>query len=627
MTSRRDFLRTVGLGSLTLAAPGPLSAATGPSARTPAAKPNVILIMTDDQGYGDLACLGNSIIKTPGLDALYGESVRLSDFHVDPCCSPTRAALLTGRYSTRAGVWHTVCGRSLLAKDEVTMANVFASAGYRTGIFGKWHLGDNYPFRPQDRGFQEVLVHGAGGVGNSPDYWGNDYFDDTYFHNGRPETFKGYCTDVWFNEAMTFIRANRGRPFFCYVPTNVPHGPYRVPEKYAAPYKGKAPAKMANFYGMITNFDENLMRLERELKDLGLRENTILVFLTDNGTAAGVRLDRSGHVTEGFNAGMRGAKIWEYEGGHRVPCFIRWPAGGIGGGRNVEPLTAHFDLLPTLIDLCGLKQPAGVKMDGASLAPLLRGADRNRPKRTLFVHNQRVDHPVKWKNCQVMTDRWRLVNGGELYDIKADPGQRKNVAEAHPEVVQQLRKAYETWWADISTHFAAYPASIIGSDKANPTALWTHDWHGPQLWHQSQVKGGPDRNGFWAIEVARDGRYEIELRRWPKEVNQPITARFEGGRATPATHARLLVGNADQRQVVTPDMVGVTFTVHLKAGPTCLVTWFIDEKSNMSRGAYYVYVKRTGPGDPDLLAKYEPSRPEDVANLSNLTSAPRKDGR
>ncbi|MDP7636939.1 MAG: sulfatase-like hydrolase/transferase [Phycisphaerae bacterium] len=615
--TRRGFLKTIGIGAAAAVAPGLLSAAA------PKRKPNVILVMTDDQGYGDLACHGNNVIKTPGLDELYKQSVRLKDFHVDPCCSPTRAALLTGRYSSRSGVWHTVMGRSLLRKTEVTMADVFASGGYRTGMFGKWHLGDNYPFRPQDRGFQETLCHGGGAIGNAPDYWGNDYFDDTYQRNGRLEKFTGYCTDVWFTEAIKFIKANRSRPFFCYLATNVPHGPWNVADKYAEAYKDGEMSRSAKFYGMIANFDENMARLTGQLKELGLADNTILIFLTDNGTAGGVRMDRMGNATSGYNAGMRGAKVWETEGGHRVPCFIRWPEGGIGGGRDVTPITAHLDLLPTLIDLCELKAPPKVKFDGVSLRPLLTGKAKDWPARTLFVHNQRLDTPRKDKNYQVMTDRWRLLNGRDLYDIKADPGQRKSIADKHPEIVERMKKQYDAWWADISMHFDVYDATIIGSPKANPTTLYTHDWHGPQLWDQSQVRRGSQANGFWALEVERDGKYAVELRRWPREVNEPITAAIDRGQAISATKARLLVGNIDESMAVTEKMKTATFTVNLKAGLTCMMTWFSDEESKQSRGAYYVYITRTGDGDAEALERYKPSTPE---MMPRPTPGPRRRG-
>ncbi|GIW82746.1 MAG: hypothetical protein KatS3mg105_4553 [Gemmatales bacterium] len=364
-------------------------------------RPNVILIMTDDQGYGDIAAHGNKMIQTPNIDKLWSQSVRLTDYHVDPTCSPTRSALMTGRYSTRTGVWHTIMGRSLMATTELTLAEVFAANGYATGIFGKWHLGDNYPCRPQDQGFQHVVIHGGGGVGQTPDFWGNDYFDDTYFKIDRWHPFKGYCTDVWFDEALKFIETNKDKPFFAYIPTNAPHGPYRVADKYAEPYRKKGvPAPMANFYGMITNIDENLAKLRRKLDDLGLSDNTLLIFTTDNGTAAGVAKQKKAQWA-GFNAGMRGQKGSEYDGGHRVPCFFYWPKGGLDQGKDVDVLAAHIDMLPTLVDLCQLKKPDGPPIDGVSLKAALYGQKHHLENRTLFVHSQRIQHPEKWRKCAV----------------------------------------------------------------------------------------------------------------------------------------------------------------------------------------------------------------------------------
>ncbi|MBC8877031.1 MAG: arylsulfatase, partial [Planctomycetes bacterium] len=397
--------------------------------------PNVILVLTDDQGYGDLACHGNPMIRTPNLDRLHAESVRLTDFHVSPLCTPTRAGLLTGKDPVRLGAWGTTWGRSLPSADAVTLGDVFAASGYQTGCFGKWHLGDSYPYRPRDRGFREVLIHGGGGVGQTPDYWGNDYFDDTYFHNGTPEKFQGYCTDIWFDAAMRFIEANRSGPFFAYIPTNAPHGPFNVAEKYSKLYSDDPNVPNAAFYGMITNIDENMGRLVEKLDALGIAENTILFFMTDNGTAAGFRGGK------GFNAGMRGAKGSLYEGGHRVPCFIRWPGGGLTGPRDVDRLAAHIDVLPTLVDLCGLKTPEGATFDGVSLAPLLLGQNDRLADREVFVQfRQSADPPEKWKGA-VMTERWRLVGGRELYDVDQDPGQNRNVAADHPEVVRRLRAA------------------------------------------------------------------------------------------------------------------------------------------------------------------------------------------
>jgi len=593
--TRREFLKAIGLLTVPAVAgtslsprkrgTGILSILPGCAgiSRAPAGprkQPNVILVITDDQGYGDLGCHGNPVIQTPNLDNLYAQSIRLVNFHVDPTCSPTRCALLTGRYSSRTGVWHTIMGRSLLRKDEVTMADIFSASGYRTGIFGKWHLGDNYPFRPQDRGFHETLVHGGGGVGQGPDYWGNDYFDDTYIHNGKLEKFTGYCTDIWFDRALKFIEANKGRPFFCYLSTNAPHAPYNVATEYSQPYKDKGvPGEQANFYGMITNIDQNIGRLIQRLAELNLEQNTILIFMTDNGSSAD------------FDAGMRGKKGSEYDGGHHVPCFIHWP-GKLKGGKDVSQLTGHIDLLPTLIELCELSKPQGVNFDGTSLLPLLTGQLDNWPDRTLFVHSQRIEHPEKWRKSAVMTDRWRLINGQELYDMKADPSQKSDIADKYPEVVDKLRESYEDWWADICERFDEYCEIIIGSEKDNPTRLMSHDWHSSNPpWSQAAVRSASLANGFWAVELARDGTYEFALRRWPIEVDQPINAAIASGKAISATGARLKIADLDVSQVIPDGAHAVTFQVQLKAGKTRLQTWFMDDKGE-SRGAYYVYVKR-----------------------------------
>ena len=547
--------------------------------------PNVVLVITDDQGYGDLSCHGNPILRTPNLDLLYRQSVRLTDFHVGPTCAPTRASLMTGRYCNRTGVWHTIMGRSLLRRDEVTMADVFAAGGYRTGIFGKWHLGDNYPFRPQDRGFREVLVHGGGGVGQTPDYWGNDYFDDTYWHNGTLEKHSGYCTDVWFDATTRFIEANRDQPFFVYLATNAPHGPYNVSEQYSDRYKG-SDAPNASFYGMIANIDENMGRLMGRLRSLGLEGNTILIFMTDNGTAAGFQGGK------GFNAAMRGTKGSQYDGGHRVPCFVRWPAGGLDGGRDVGRLAAHVDLLPTLIELCGLPKPAGFKFDGTSILPLLSSREGGWPDRVLVTDSQRIEHPQRWRQSAVMTDRWRLIDGKELYDIHADPGQRNDLSGMRAEVARELRATYERWWTDVSSRFDEYCEIVIGSDRENPSRLTCHDWHDADLppWNQTHILQGIEGNGFWAVEVAQAGEYEFALRRWPKEVDQPINAAIPGGRAIRATSARLTIGEVDLEEAVPADASEVVFRLALKPGKVRLKTWFSADGA--SRGAYYVYVTR-----------------------------------
>jgi arylsulfatase A-like enzyme len=559
----------------------PLDAAASP--------PNVVLIISDDQGYGDLGCHGNRLIQTPNLDKLHTQSIRFTNFHADPTCSPTRAALLTGRYSIRTGVWHTVMGRSLLREDELTMGEVFSRSGYRTGIFGKWHLGDNYPLRPQDRGFQEVLVHKGGGVGQTPDHWGNDYFDDTYFRNVQPEQVSGYCTDVWFDEAMKFIVADQQKPFFAYIATNAPHAPNLVADKYREPYINDDVPNAA-FYGMITNLDENVGRLLKFLEAQSLSENTILIFMTDNGTAAGFRQMDKRQI--GFNAGMRGTKGTPYDGGHRVPFFIRWPAGGVQGGRDVNRLAAHLDVLPTLAELCGLQIPEDRKLDGLSLVPLLRDPNATWPDRTLVVDSQRIERPEKGRASCVMTDRWRLIDGKSLFDINADPGQQRDLASQHPQIAGELRSAYDRWWDDVSAQFDDYVEISVGSDHENPAVLNSMDWHETGKlppWNQPTIAEGIAANGFWAVRVEHDGRYEFHLRRWPEELDEPING--GPGMSINAATARLAIGDFDETREVAEGASSVVFVTELKAGNSRLQTWFTSPDGTL-RGAYYVKVKR-----------------------------------
>jgi arylsulfatase A-like enzyme len=547
-----------------------------------AAPPSVILLITDDQGYGDLSCHGNPILRTPHLDRLHAQSVRFTDFHVDPTCSPTRAALMTGRYSIRTGVWHTIQGRSLLRRDETTMAQVFRAGGYRTGIFGKWHLGDNHPYRPQERGFDESLIHGGGGVGQTPDRFGNDYFDDVYLRNGRAERVEGYCTDVWFREATKFIEAHRSRPFFCYLATNAPHAPYRVPERYLERFQRRRDVPEPSFYGMIECIDENVGRLLDRLESLGLARDTLFIFMTDNGSAAGFK------DGIGFNAGMRGMKGSPYEGGHRAPFFLRWPAGGVVA-RDIDRMAAHVDVLPTLIDLCGLEAPAGVRFDGRSLAPLLAGAGAGEawPERALVIDSQRVARPEKWRQSVVLAEGWRLVNGKELYDVRADPGQTMDLAASRPDRVARMRAAYEDWWADVSIRFEETCPIVLGNDAENPARLTAHDWHleaghrGQGPWDQEQIRAGVEVRGHWEVEVEREGDYEIALRRWPEERPGPLEA----------VRARVRIASSDASQDVAPGAEAAVFRLRLTAGKTRLETR-LEDAQGRQRGAYFAYVLR-----------------------------------
>lgn len=570
-------------------------------------KPNVIVVITDDQGYGDLGCHGNPIVKTPALDAFYKESVRLTDFHVGPTCAPTRAGLLTGRYANRTGVWHTIGGCSILRKEEVTVADVFADNGYETALFGKWHLGDSYPARPQDKGFKHVVAHGGGGVGQTNDVWNNDYFDDTYLVNGKPKKFEGYCTDVWFDEAIDFIKNEKENPFFCYISTNAPHSPFNVPLEYYEPYKDlDIPEFQKRFYGMITNVDDNFKRLQQELRLLNLDKNTILIFMTDNGTSAGYKKEKG--KLYGYNAGMKGTKNSEYEGGHRVPFFISYPNGKVEGGRDISELTANVDILPTLTSLCGLELPKR-DLDGTDISSLMKDEKKKLNRKYLITDSQRMQEPVKWNKSAVMSDKWRLVNGKELYNLTTDPGQEKDLAEVNPTKVKTLRGYYDEWWKSVSTQFSSYPIIILGDEKQNPTEFTCHDSHVVSSvipWHQNHVRDGKKNpfGGEYIVAFAESGEYEITLSRWPLESDLAINAGLEKGRDAAINYDAISPGKAfdfvkggvkiggwKQEMKVGKEAKSLVFRGYFPEGQANLRAWFTTAAKE-DWGAFYLKVEK-----------------------------------
>ncbi len=573
-------------------------------------RPNILLIMTDDQGYGDVGFHGNPHIRTPNLDKLAAESIRFTNFHSGTTCSPTRAGLMTGINCNRTGTWHTILGRSLLSNRFPTMATYLREAGYTTGIFGKWHLGDNYPFRPQDRGFEEVFIHGGGGVGQTPDYWNNDYFDDTYYNNNSHQSYEGYCTDIWFDGAMEFIerKAAGDQPFFCYLVTNAPHGPYHVAEKYIDLYQDNPEIPNPNFYGMITNIDENLGRLEDKLTTLGIRENTLLIFMTDNGTAAGASLDQQGHVTHGFNANMRGKKGSEYEGGHRVPCFMRFPSALDLPQRDQTELVTHTDLVPTLLDFVSATPDRLPDFDGISILPLItNGHQDGLEDRIVVVDKQRQEFAEKWKNASVMKNNWRLINNKELYNLASDPGQQDNIFDDHPDIAKELAEGYENWWRKVEPDLAFDNNIIVGTPYESPTLLTCHDWHSDSEthppWHQSHVRSGKENNGYWLLEVAQPGQYQIRLYRWPPYLNKGFAdtvppgdvvsggTRFKEGVALPTARAKIKIQEREWTANKMQDNY-FEFSVELEEGPTPFQTWCYDASGNSTRGAYYVEIEQ-----------------------------------
>ncbi|MBL8218899.1 MAG: arylsulfatase, partial [Bryobacterales bacterium] len=482
-------------------------------------KPNVIILMTDDQGYGDLSCHGNPLLKTPAMDRLHRESIRFTDFHSAPMCTPTRGQLLTGLDALHNGATSVTAGRAIVRRGIPMMPELFKAGGYATGVFGKWHVGDTYPYRPMDRGFDVAKYHHGFGISSAVEL-GNDYANGRYRDNGVTKNYEGYCTDFWFSEAIRFMGdcARAKQPFFCYLPTNTPHGPAWVDPKYSKPYAGARHA--ANFFGMIANVDENMDKLESFLQQNGLKQNTIFVFLTDNGGTAGVN---------DYNAGMRGRKTQLYHGGHRVPCFVRWPEGKLNAPSDTAVPAQMQDLLPTLVDLCGLRKPAGVPFDGQSLAGVLRG--QSLEDRMLVVQYGQI--LKKWESC-VIWGKWRLVNGTELYNLSEDPGERTEVAAANSEVVRKMRAHYEQWWSKLEPGLREYVPIVLGAHQQNPVHLCSADWQDIYCDNPNAVLSGAagPRGGPWNVLVEQDGEYEIALARWPFHDPLPLHASRPAQRLT-----------------------------------------------------------------------------------------------
>jgi len=460
--------------------------ATGRPVSATAQRPNIIVVLTDDQGYGDVGRHGNPILKTPHLDRLHDESVRFTDFHVSSTCAPTRAAILSGRHDFRNGITHTIFERERLALQTKTIAEVLRGAGYRTGIFGKWHLGDEPAYRPDRRGFEETFIHGCGGIGQSyvgscGDAPGNSYFNPVILHNGLFETTKGYCTDVFFNQAMDWIREANGRPFLAFITPNAPHTPLDVPVEYEKLYAGKVPPNTAKFFGMIQNIDDNLGRLLAMLEAEKLERETLVVFMNDNGGTGGVQV---------WNAGMRGAKNTPYLGGTRAISFWRWP-GQFKPGVS-DALTAHIDIFPTLAALAGVRLDRVLQrqVEGRSLVPLLRSPQAPWADRVFVRHIGRWPlgadpRAYKYGPVSVRNKRWQLVNEGrdnrrnwELYDLIADPAQQRNVITDHPDVFHQLETSYDRWWEEVQP--------LLVNEKATPPAI--NPYH-TEYWEQYKGAG------------------------------------------------------------------------------------------------------------------------------------------
>lgn len=492
-----------------------------------AERPNVVLILTDDQGYGDLAFHGNELIDTPVLDRLARESTRMDRFMVCPLCSMTRATLLTGRYNLRTGCASVTRGIESVRPDEVLIPEVLKSAGYTSGCFGKWHIGENYPSHPRGQGFDEFFGMPQGHCDN--------FFDPVLEHNGEMVQTKGYISDVLTDAAMEFIDKHHEQPFFCYLAYNAPHTPMQIADRYFDKYKGRGlPDKPAAIYGMVQNIDENIGRLLKQLDQLSVADNTIVIFLSDNGA--------EGPEGSRFNAGMRGMKGTVHEGGVRVPMFVRWP-GKVKANRSIDHLSAHVDLLPTIAEFCGIDEIKTKPLDGISLVPLLTSQLTDQQNdwpmdRMVFARNPGWKHLVGALGQPIIdsvnrpfpgsvrTQRWRAVNEGshwELYDMASDPGQIQDVSSAHPVVIDRLSQAYTDWLADVTSVPITRPTIDIGHPEwavvklAVPEAFfsdgdihWFNQWGFAHDWLTGW--SNTDDKIWWKTRVVTAGRYQVSIR-------------------------------------------------------------------------------------------------------------------
>jgi len=606
-----------------LAGPGVSSSALARDVK----RPNIVLVVTDDQGYGDLGVTGNPVIRTPEIDRLWRESAHFTDFHVDPMCSPTRAALMTGRSSLSAGVYWTIMGRNILPADRLTMPEVLRANGYRTGLFGKWHLGDNYPFRPEDRGFDRVVMMGGGGIGQTWDHWGNDHFGDVYLVDGKPIPYAGYSNDVWFDEAESFIRAahESDQPFFAYIPTNNAHGPYRAPYETVKPYLDAGlPEMVARFYGMITEVDRRVGKLRTALVDMGIERDTIFIFMSDNGTSFDGKRIAAAAGNEDFsefraanptsagwepNSGMAGAKGSVMDGGHRVPFTLRWPGGGIAQGKNIAELTAHYDLMPTLIDWLDLKLPRNATFEGVSFLPALRGEAM--PERSVIVTAQNARDPSPDRPAAVLSSRWRyLPQEKALHDIRSDPGQSRNVASQHPEITARMQAAFHRWWQARIPDFVPIQRPMIGTPDEPVTRITAIDASLPPgnfpttafPWWPGEVDrvyGGMSIDGW----VGREETIPVQTiaLRAAKAGTYRISAFFHDKpalRVIPYGTAMLEVNGRTISKAVPRNATSVDFDVPIEAGEVDLKAWFTGAPSasggDIPRSpAFYLYIEPT----------------------------------
>ncbi len=491
-------------------------------------RPNILLIMTDDQGIGDIGLHGNNILKTPNMDAIARQGAEFKQFIVNFNCSPTRASMLTGRDNYRTGVVGVTETSHLMKSTEVTLAKVLSDAGYRTGIFGKWHLGDSYPMRPSDKGFQETLIHKGGGIGQASDPPGNSYYNPILEQNNVQKAFQGYCDDIFADATINFMDKNRDKPFFAFYATNLPHFPLTVSDKWADPFRKMGLHELnARTYGMIANVDANIGRLLAKLKELGIDDNTIIVFMSDNGPRT--KRTKNDLYPDRYSMNLRGTKTSVYDNGIRAPFFIKWPA-MIPQGVKYTNLAAHIDVMPTLLEACNISVPKGLKLDGISLMPLLTGKVNKLREREIFIQGHAGSEPFKYFHFTVRGQQYKLISPDddpygniarpgdaeikkmianlELYDVEKDSSEINNIAKQHPEIVKGMLLRYENWFDQaIKDRGPAWPQRIyLGTQFQKNVQLSRFDWGGP-----GTLGERADKYGYWEV-FSTAARYRITLR-------------------------------------------------------------------------------------------------------------------
>lgn len=541
-------------------------------------RPNVVIVLIDNHGYYELSRNGHPVVQTPRIDQLSETGVNFTDFNAPPFCSPSRGELLAGRYALRYGIHNTVGGVSILHKNETTLADLLKSAGYHTAVFGKWHLGMSHPYTPDCRGFDEHFIHGGGGVSQLEDYFGNNHMNATYTHNGQYVKSRGFSTDVLFDQGIDFMNRNREKPFFCLITTPAVHFPTLLHPETGKRLRdrGVTDENQLPIWSMIENVDDNVGRLLDYLVNSGLKENTLLFLMSDQGVNDRGVTHRAGEGTQ------RGV---QYDEKHQVYCMVQYPQLTDKQPGDRLELTGMVDVLPTVLDVCGLEVPSN--LDGQSMKPLLGHASGWNDERKLIVQCPRSRDRSKWGNVSVKYKKWRLVDGKELYNIEEDYGQTNNLIHLHANLAQELTESYDQFWASLPSQKELLSAHILGAEEAPSVRLNGMDWYeGSHPWPQ-QALAKRNQQGKWRVEISREGKYRFELRHYPREEPRPVMA----------VQASVQIGQQQTSVPLDPTATHALLELPLRKGTFDMVTTFqhaAGQEGNPVWGAYYVYVDYLG---------------------------------